>query len=477
MHRTIKLPYVAPDPCFRAALAELRCRQSRIIRTAYCRLVDGLPQKQLYQTLRIHPVGRAIHSWLVLSAMTKAKSLFRLHPEGDIVFGGRRRLVERSQGKITAEQWRAHRLSPLVIEGHARSHGPQGGNNLVTIDAINSRLILHGPNSTDYVLQLKLSGRSKTYRKRLLELQIRCEIRRDIPFSVSLTETEVALTWDPPEARLQPEMNSNRILSLDLNPNRIGWTVVEKAGVNRARCIAWGIFEFPDINRRLRVASSHPTAIAQNHKRRHELSLLAKKLVWTARHYGARTTVTERLRFPAKDSGRGHWFNRLVNQCWFRRGFLQPLARHLGEAGLEHAEVNPAYSSLIGNFLWADAMNIPDPACAALELGRRFFNPISFMPGTLKHLPEPNADHQRKDGLRVDEQSATLGGWSRVWRTLNPSAHDTLRRARRSLHAFLPFGLPRRLSVREQRSRVLHFDPRPGASDAFGFDFSLLFSG
>jgi hypothetical protein len=57
MHRTVKLPYTA-DPSFAGVLAELRRRQSRAIRTAYCRLVDGMPLKNLYWTLRGHPARR-----------------------------------------------------------------------------------------------------------------------------------------------------------------------------------------------------------------------------------------------------------------------------------------------------------------------------------------------------------------------------------------------------------------------------------
>jgi hypothetical protein len=74
----------------------------------------------------------------------------------------------------------------------------------------------------------------------------------------------------------------------------------------------------------------------------------------------------------------------------------------------------------------------------------------------------------------VTEQSAALGGWKRVWSQLNPLARDTPRQAWRRRRRFLPSGLSRRLSVREQRSQVLHFDPRSGTSDVFGLDFNLL---
>jgi hypothetical protein len=46
------------------------------LRTAYCRLADGTTVNDLYRTLRAHPVGQGLHTWLLLSAMSKAKAMF-----------------------------------------------------------------------------------------------------------------------------------------------------------------------------------------------------------------------------------------------------------------------------------------------------------------------------------------------------------------------------------------------------------------
>jgi len=119
-----------------------------------------------------------MQSWLLLSAISKATALYKRCPEGKVVFGSKRRLIERSQGRITMEEWKARRLWPLEIEGHARSFGKQGSNHLVTLDMANRRLVLHGPDKTDYELKLRLSSRSRSYRKRLDALQEHCETLR-----------------------------------------------------------------------------------------------------------------------------------------------------------------------------------------------------------------------------------------------------------------------------------------------------------
>jgi hypothetical protein len=274
--RTIKLRCDG-DPAFAAMLAEQRRLQSRLVRTAYRRLAEGVAQRELYATLRAQPVGQGLNTWLILSGMKKAASLYARHPEGKVVFGGRRALVDRARGRMTHEEWRAARLMALYVEGHARSYGTQGGNHLLTLDIAADRVIYHGPNGHDYALRLLLSKKSRQYRRRLGDLQARCESLRDVPFTVSIDEREIALTWrDPP---VEPARSiAGRVLALDLNPSRFGWAVVERgAEPGSCRCVAWGLFEYPELGRRLGLASDHPKSIAQVHKRRFEMALLAKK--------------------------------------------------------------------------------------------------------------------------------------------------------------------------------------------------------
>jgi hypothetical protein len=56
MTRTIKLRYEGGSG-FAELLADLRRLQSRVIRSAYQRLVKGTAQRDLYSVLRSHPIG------------------------------------------------------------------------------------------------------------------------------------------------------------------------------------------------------------------------------------------------------------------------------------------------------------------------------------------------------------------------------------------------------------------------------------
>ena len=64
MTRTLKLPY-EPTEGLAQVLADQRRRQGRLIRSAYRLLASGLAQRDLYQALRSHPVGKGLHLSLI----------------------------------------------------------------------------------------------------------------------------------------------------------------------------------------------------------------------------------------------------------------------------------------------------------------------------------------------------------------------------------------------------------------------------
>jgi hypothetical protein len=127
------------------------------------------------------------------------------------------------------EEWKAKRLLPLYFEGHAKSHGEQGGNYRFELDIENSTIWFYPKAKVALPLQIKL-GKKSNYRELLDALQFRCTWHRDIPFTVSLTATHISISWDEKVEPLKRKTNPDRVLALDLNPNRIGAAVLERAG-------------------------------------------------------------------------------------------------------------------------------------------------------------------------------------------------------------------------------------------------------
>jgi hypothetical protein len=244
----------------------------------------------------------------------------------------------RAQGRITAQEWKAKRLLPLYFEGHAKSHGEQGGNHRFVLDIEHNTVWFYPKAKVALPLQIKL-GKKSNYRELLDALQFRCTWHRDVPFTVSLTATHIAISWDEKVEPLKRKTHPGRVLALDLNPNRIGAAVLER---EREACkpLIWSIYDYSEINRRLRKASDHPDSIHQRDKRVYELSCMAKEIVALAAHFQCSAVITEHLNIQSQDHGKGRSFNRAVNNQWTRKGFVLPLVRRLETAGLRHMEVN-----------------------------------------------------------------------------------------------------------------------------------------
>lgn len=144
-------------------------------------------------------------------------------------------------------------------------------------------------------------------------------------------------------------------------------------------------------------------------------------------HYQCANLASEHLNIATQDHGKGKSFNRAVNNQWSRKGFVLPLMRRLQTPGIKHVEVNPAYSSKMSNLLWGWKNRIPDPACAAAEIGRRF----------LQEDPTPqqrkNGGNQKKEERQVQadtepsEAAQARSHWKKVWNHIKPRSGDTPR--------------------------------------------------
>ena len=115
MVRTIKLSYTTVPQAIEI-IAQWRKAQSVVIRTAYNRVREGKKDKEILDLLRTMPQGK-LDSWLTLSGLKRSRALHLASPHKAVIFGGKHNLQLRSQGKITAEEWKAKRLLPLLLRG------------------------------------------------------------------------------------------------------------------------------------------------------------------------------------------------------------------------------------------------------------------------------------------------------------------------------------------------------------------------
>ena len=78
------------------------------------------------------------------------------------------------------------------------------------------------------------------------------------------------------------------------------------------------------------------------------------------------------MNIKSSDKGSGRTFNRLCNNVWNRNLVVNKLKMLSVIYVYELVEVNPVYSSFIGNLLYGSE-NTPDMIASSIEIARRGF--------------------------------------------------------------------------------------------------------
>ena len=156
----------------------------------------------------------------------------------------------------------------------------------------------------------------------------------------------------------------NRCVAIDMNPTNIGWSVLDKT-TDGIQVIACGDYNLSLLCRKNGKSSNHKTTVHLNNKRKYEISIIAKELFKTCKHFRCSSFVIEDLEF--KDKQHNRETNRLTKNIWNRKLLVDIINRRCNESGVELIKVNSCYTSFIGNVQhkYIDATN------ASIEIGRR----------------------------------------------------------------------------------------------------------
>ena len=171
----------------------------------------------------------------------------------------------------------------------------------------------------------------------------------------------------------------DRIIALDMNPDYIGYSVIDWLGENKYNIIKTGSFSLKPLNDyqdSLCVSSDDLKSKYITNKRNHELIHIANQLFTLCKHFRCETFAIENLKFNQGDRGFGHKFNRLVNNQWNRNVFIQQLKKHLDLSPTIFVKIDPEYSSVAGNLLYRHE-KLPDEVLASIEINRRAFELVS----------------------------------------------------------------------------------------------------
>ena len=159
----------------------------------------------------------------------------------------------------------------------------------------------------------------------------------------------------------------NRYLGIDLNPDYIGYSIIDKNKSNY-RIIDSGCFDLKKLNVKPKKSSDSDYSLYLNNKRKHEIKEVINHIFKIMKHHKVAFFVMEDLEF--KDNKQKEFskeFNRKTKNIWNRELIENLINKKCTEGGYQLIKVNPVYSSLIGNL----TNKIFDPVAASIEITRR----------------------------------------------------------------------------------------------------------
>ena len=286
-----------------------------------------------------------------------------------IVFGSKNLFVNRCKKLVSREDYLVEKQHPLYSVGECK----QKGNRHFRI--ISDNIIIFQPNSKTHVeLYIgSINKKYKSYINKLIELQN----SRLIPITYKLDSEYVYITFDLNYIKEYKEYTpiNDRIFAVDMNPNYIGYSVVDWKDETTYTIISSGMFSIKPLNdkrNRLHISSSDDKHNYFTNKRKYEVIEIAYQLVKLCKHFRCEIFSLETLSIKSSDKERGKKYNKLVNNQWCRNVFVQQIEKMTKSMHIHLIKVKPEYSSFVGNILYRKE-NLPDPVLSSIEISRRAY--------------------------------------------------------------------------------------------------------
>lgn len=361
---TLKIKYI----CDSSILDVIR-QYNSVLKFTYNRLLENpkLKTAEITQLQKGLNNCDLIGSHLKNSAIYDAKSLVE-KSNTPIIFGGKSLFKQRCQQKINKDSFLLRRLVPITSIGEAAHKANR------LFDIVNNQTIIFKLNRQQHFeLRLQQVGS-----KRIKELNKLIELQnnKQIAITYKLDLDYVYLTFNYSLLKTYTyKVKQDRIIALDLNPNSIGWSVVDWLSEDKYSVVQSGTYSLKPLNDyrdSKSVASSSNFHKYVINKRNHEIIHIAKDLFSLCKYYHCEVFSIEDLNIEAKDNKKGYKFNKLVNNEWNRNLLVNQIRKHINSSSTTLIEVQPQYNSYIGNLVFRQE-HLPDECLASIEIGRRGF--------------------------------------------------------------------------------------------------------
>ena len=309
-------------------------------------------------------------SFTRLNNKRKQNKLFQRQKLRKICFGGKNLYKKYNSNLITKDQLKELRYFPICSIGEAQ----YSSNRHFTLH--DTQVIFKPNKNTVIELNLKFS---KNYKKDIEKL-ITLQNNKQIPITYKLDLNYVYITFDLNKIRevKQYKFMENRVFGIDLNPNYIGYSIVDWKNENKYKIINSAAISIKDLNdydnslKGKGLSSQSKERKYITNKRNYETCQIAKFLIEKAKHYKCEIFAIENLNIESKDTNKSRKINRLINNQWNRNRLIGQIQKRCKLNNIKFEQVNPEYSSFVGNIIFRNE-NLPDMCLSSLEIGRRAY--------------------------------------------------------------------------------------------------------
>ena len=378
--QTIKIKYTIDDTD-KLLLNDYIKQYNHVYRVAFNNLQSHKKNK-LSELTNLNNID-LLDSWFIQSANYEVKTLYKLVGDKKVIFGGRKNFIKRCQHKISYDEFNSYRFYPLCSYGEKKSgtksvHGNRKFKLSDDLTFITLKL-------KERKIKINLPKYLHSNIKYILKKIYKHQILDDTPITYKIDYNYVYIQFD--ESIILNKNNNlnkiqNRILSLDLNPNYIGWSIVDWKSENEFNVIKSGVYSIKNLNdkdfnlKNKGYSSDSNERKYISDKRNFETLQIVKNIVNKSIYYKCQVISIEDLNIKSSDFDKGKRLNKLVNNSWCRTIFVNNLTKRCNIFNIKLLKVKPEYSSFIGNFLYR-SLNLPDMVLASIEIGRRgyeFYN-------------------------------------------------------------------------------------------------------
>ena len=335
---------------------ELRTYNS-VVHFAYNRFHDDSSIKEKDVRSQVNQLFKGkLNSWLLQCAIKEAKSIQERNGNKKVIFGGKLLYKRYLRKLINKEEFNKQRQLPISSQGEMLKKG----NRMFDFHFDNQSIVFKI--SKNKHINIQLGNIHRNLQKELNKLNELCYDKK-VTISIKLNNDYIWITYDEKlldNSMKFNEMKDNRVMGLDMNPNYIGLSVIEFDKEDNFKVLYKQIFDLK------RLTDKNKT----KNKRQYEIIKICHTISNLINYWKCKKLSIEDLNIKSSDKGQGKNFNRLCNNVWNRSLMYNKLMMLSNIYGYELVEVNPAYSSFIGNLVYGNEMT-PDMIAASIEIARR----------------------------------------------------------------------------------------------------------